>query len=790
MTGPLADLRVVDLTDNLGRFASKLLAEAGASVVRVAGRGAPGAPMTNPEAASLGGVLDWWYDGGMARVELDLDTPGGADAYRRLAGAADLVIESEAPGRLEQLGLDHRHLVEANPRLVQVSLTPFGRTGPWSNWAGSDLVAGALGGVLSITGLPDEPLNSYGGQNHHFGGFMAAISGLAGVRAARRDGHGQLLDLSLHEVVTGSIENLLMQYLYDDVLPMPKVAERQGSLHWLRVYQVAPARSGYVMITPTPGAEPLVDWMVESGIESAQPFVGLPVVDLLARADELMAAMREFLLTDDAGTLWTEAQARHIAFGEVQSVAQAADNPQYSFRELYRTVPLASTGGEPAGEVRLPARLVRYSASPIGQPRPPRPDPVDLDEILTAWPPRPAPGPTPDPAPGETPKPLDGVRVLDLSWVLAGPFATRILGDLGADVVKVQHEARATLVNLPDYPYYAVWNRSKRSATIDLKHPEALAVIRSLVEASDVLVENYSSGVLSRLGLGWEDVLEWNPRLVYVSMSGPGHEGPWKDVISYAPTIHALCGLTHLTNPEGRGDVGCGFSLNDHAAGFASAFSILAALEHVERTGVGQYVDMAQLEIGTYLLGPAMIDYFNNGREAQPMGNRDGLADLVPNDVYPTVDGFVAVTANHDAMWRSLADIIGADSSWDIETRRTERAEIDRLIRTWAASRSAVDAASELQEHGVAAGQVQTSDDLVRRDPQHQARQFFRSAEHPVFGERLHDRFPGLWSASGDLSPYQLSPAYLGEANFEVWGELVGLDAGEVAEGIASGLFT
>src|SRR4051794_10091131 len=158
-SGPLAGLRVVDLTDDSGRFATKLLAESGASVVRI-GRGTPGPDMRAPEAAARGGLLDWWYDGGKQRVVVDLDTDAGRRAYTALAGAADLVIETEAPGRLADLGLDHADLIGANPGLVQVSLTPFGRTGPRASWQTTDLVSAALGGVLSLSGLPDEPVNS------------------------------------------------------------------------------------------------------------------------------------------------------------------------------------------------------------------------------------------------------------------------------------------------------------------------------------------------------------------------------------------------------------------------------------------------------------------------------------------------------------------------------------------------------------------------------------------------------------------------------------------------------
>ncbi|MEL6984055.1 MAG: CoA transferase, partial [Actinomycetota bacterium] len=607
----------------------------------------------------------------------------------------------------------------------------------------------------------------------------AAICGLAGVRAARRDGAGQLVDLSLHEVMAGSIENLIMQYVYDDVLDFPKVAGRQGSLHWLGLYEVTPARTGNLMITPTPQAETLIDWMVERGIREAEAFVGLTVEELLGQVPELMAAIEQFCLTGDASELFSEAQKRHIAFGEVQSVAQVAINPQFEHRQLYSDIDVA---GDTEPPVRGPWRLVRFSETPVPVPAGLAENPTQPATIADRWQEATTPGSgadlgsekdeanaMPDASAGGQPRPLDGVRVLDLSWVLAGPFATRLLGDLGADVVKVQTEERATLVNQPTYPYYQVWNRSKRSVTIDLKHPDNQAVVRRLIEQSDVLVENYSAGVLARLGLDWDQVRAWNPRLVYVSMSGCGHDGPWKDIISYAPTVHAVCGLTHLTNPPGRGDVGCGFSLNDHAAGFGAALSVLAALEARERTGEGQYIDMAQLEVGAFLLGPALVDHFATGRTAEPAGNVDGLADVVPNEVYLGADErFVAVTATDDAMWARLADAIGLDHTesarlGSVEARRVDRTAVDRHLAAWCRARSAGEAMTLLQEAGVAAGVVQDAADLVEGDPQLQDRQFWQELDLAEFGPRITDCFPARWSAT-ELGPTQPAPAYLGEA--------------------------
>jgi crotonobetainyl-CoA:carnitine CoA-transferase CaiB-like acyl-CoA transferase len=788
--GPLADLRVLDLTDELGRFATKLLAEAGASVVQAGPRVEAGRPMADPKVASRGGLCDWWLDGGKIRLAEPGDAARHRDEVLALARHADLVIDSRAPGALARQRLDYAELSAVNPALVQVSLTPFGLTGPRAHWKGSDLVAAAMGGVSSLTGPPEKPLNSWGRQNYAFGGFAAALCGLSGVWSARRTGRGAHVDLSLQEVVAGSLENIFFQYWFDDLVPLPKVAPRQGSLHWAGLYKVVPAKTGSVMITPTPVPEPLFQWMAEDGFAGAKEFLGLEALELIPRVAEIMQMISEWTLGHDASTLWEEAQRRHIAFGEVQSVAKVAQNPQFAHRGFFRDVDWDGP------EVRRPGYLARLSGTPIPAPKPPPAGPTPLEDVLAEWARDDAEqnDPLAGGAPGDR-KPLEGVKVVDFTWVLAGPFATRMLGDLGADILKFQTEERATQVNKDDYPYYYCWNRSKRSVMLDMKHPDALGVIRRVIEQADVIIENYAAGVLARLGLDWETVHGWNPRIVYVTMSGCGHDGPWRTIISYAPTVHALSGLTYLTNPADRRDIGPGFSLNDHAAGFAAATLVLEGLLARDRTGEGQYIDLAQLEVGSYLIGPALLDYFANGHETEPAGNADAFVDQVPNETYPCTGGeWVAVTARDDAEWQALCQVIGrADLASEpslrtVEGRVARRGEVDAAVAAWCASRSAENAMTTLQEGGVPAGRVQDAASLSA-DPHLAARGFLREfPDHPHFGTRPFDRFPALWSTSS-LEPYLRSP-YFGEHMFEIYSELAGLSEAEIAEGIGNRLFT
>lgn len=801
-TGALGGLRVVDLTNDHGRFATKLLAEFGADVLAVSPTSNPGLPLADQPA----GVATWWYDHNKRRAPLDLDTDAGRDAYRQLAAHADLIVETEQPGRLAELGVDYEQLAPHNPTLVQVSITPYGRTGPKAHQAATDVTLAASSGVMALTGLSDRPLATWGAQSANYAGFYAAVTAIACHLAARRTGHGTHVDLSIHEAITGSIENLFLQYFFDDVLPYAKIAPRQGALHWLRAYDLAKCADGHVLITPTPTPEILFDWMAETDADAVSAWRDLDPGETLGVIDEVMDAVRRWVAPQQMASLWTEAQRRHVAFGGVLDIDEVCRNPQFAHREFFVEMGFAQAGHAEAGPrpVTMPARLARLTGTAEGRGTvarvAPAGDDTPLDEVLAAWAQHaassghPADGTADEAAdpPAGRDLPLRGIRVADFTWVLAGPFATRLLGDLGADVIRVQTEERSTIVNSPDFPYYFVWNRSKRSASLDVKHPDGLAAARRLIEQSDVLIENYSAGVFARWGLTPEVVAEWNPRLIYVSMSGCGHDGPWEHIISYAPTVHAVCGITHLTNFADRGDVGPGYSLNDHLAGFAAATATLAALAERERSGKGQYIDLAQLEVGTYCIGPAIVAQTAGEQPPMPAGNADGVFGYAPNDVYRCADGFVAVSVADDHQWHQLVAVVGSDrlvaSEFDdVAGRRAHRAVIDEVLSEWCGARVRAEAEATLLAAGVPAAAVADADDLANC-AQHAGRGFWADVDHGIFGQRTVDSFPALLDGKR-LAAERLSPLYLGEHNFDVWCDVAGYSFDEVAAGIGDGLF-
>ncbi len=392
--------------------------------------------------------------------------------------------------------------------------------------------------------------------------------------------------------------------------------------------------------------------------------------------------------------------------------------------------------------------------------------------------------------------PLDGLRVLDFTHVLAGPFATRIMGDLGADIVKVGSISRPG--NIPGNAYYTMWNRNKRSLALDMGTEQARAVCRKLCERADIVIENFSVGVLDRWGVGYEAVSEASPGVIYIAMSGVGTGGPWSDFVTYAPTIHAIAGLTYLTGVPGHEPIGIGVSFNDHLAGLHATVAAMSALEARRESGRGQLIDLSQFEVGANLNGLALFDYFANGRVAEPGGNRRPYEAVAPHDCYPCAgdDRWVAIVATSDAQWRALRTVIG-DPAWAAEPR-FESAEgrvaniddLDAGIAAWTATLTAEQVQALCQAAGVPAGVVQDGADLVERDPQLRHLGFLAQTDDPgPEGVPLPiDALPLHFSRT-PVARYR-APRALGADTADVLSQWAGMSAQEIAAGEASGAFS
>jgi len=395
----------------------------------------------------------------------------------------------------------------------------------------------------------------------------------------------------------------------------------------------------------------------------------------------------------------------------------------------------------------------------------------------------------------EDPRPLDGIRVLDFTHVLAGPFAARILADMGADVVKVVSARRPG--NTPATAYYRMWNRNKRSLALDMSTDRGRAIARALAERADVVIENFSPGVLDRWGMGYDAVAAVNPGVTYVQMSGMGDEGPWRDFVSFAPTVHALAGLTYLTGVPGRQDIGIGVSFNDHQAGLHAATVVLACIEARRRTGRGQRVDFAQYELGVALTGAALLDYHANGVAHAPAGNLNRYETAAPHDTYPCAgdDRWVAIAVSSEEQWAQFRAALGSpewarDPRFQTAAGRLEHsAELDPLISDWTRAREAYEVQALLQAAGVPAGVVQTGHDLVHNDPQLAHSGFFTATEDEgaYEGTTPVDRLPLHFSRTP--ADRYFAPRAVGADTVAILDEWLDMPEEELRKAEAAGTF-
>ena len=404
--------------------------------------------------------------------------------------------------------------------------------------------------------------------------------------------------------------------------------------------------------------------------------------------------------------------------------------------------------------------------------------------------------------------PLEGIRIVDLTGMLAGPYATRLLADMGAETIKVESLRRYDLTRGPvqgdararvypdgdpgDHPtdrssYYNEMNRNKLGITLDLQTDRGREIFLRLVAESDVVIENFSAGVLERLGLGYETLHEARADIVVVSMPAFGNSGPWRDGVAYGNTMEALAGFASVNGyPDGL-PITTSFTYGDPVAGVHAAFATLAALEHRDRTGEGQFVDLSQLETLVQFLGVSVLDYSMNGRLQERTGGRD--PHRAPDGVYRCRgdDSWVAISIGDDDEWLALSALIGRDDLCDVSTseRLERRDELDEAIELWTSNLDRVDAMNTLQSAGVTAAAVLNAPGIAA-DPQVAERGYLEEISHPQAGTYA---YPGLPWHMSDIDRAIRTPApTLGEHNGRVFGELLGMSDQELATMEAEGI--
>ena len=373
---------------------------------------------------------------------------------------------------------------------------------------------------------------------------------------------------------------------------------------------------------------------------------------------------------------------------------------------------------------------------------------------------------------------LEGIRVVDFTWALTGPIASKHLSDLGAEVIKIETNVRLDLQRTgSSWGSFNQHNSGKLGITVNLKKPRGLELVKQLIARSDIVVENFAGGSLEKMGLGYEVCRELKPDIIMVSSCMQGQTGPFARHPGIGFRLTALSGFNHITGWPDR-EPGWLGAYTDFIAPRFIILAVMAGLEYRERTGKGQYLDTSQFEGGIQFMAPLLLDYSVNKNEVNRMGNRCEYA--APHNAYRCTgeDRWCAISVFTDEEWKSFCGVVGPSLAEDsrfatLAARKENEEELDVIINRWTSVRSAEDVMNSLQAAGVAAGVLQTGEDLMENDPQMKARGFFRTIEHPEVGH-----YRANSGAHFNLSKYrydlQRAPL-LGEHNEYVFKEIVGI---------------
>lgn len=395
---------------------------------------------------------------------------------------------------------------------------------------------------------------------------------------------------------------------------------------------------------------------------------------------------------------------------------------------------------------------------------------------------------------------LDGLKVIDLTWNVAGPVSTKCLADHGATVVKLESHKKVDL--LRTYPPYgggkpginrstfgATFNSSKKSVGIDINNPKSRRVIDKVIAWADVIVENFSPQAVARWGLDYESAKKINPRIIMVSASLQGQTGPYARQPGLGTMMEAAAGFTELLGWPDRAP-SVGFAYTDYAAPWYIASAVLAALDYREREGHGLYFDLSQLEASLSYLSSYLLDYSANGRVATRAGNQHPRH--APHGVYRCAgdDRWCAIAVTSEDEWAALCQAMqlpewcktGEYSTAEVRKRRED--ELNAQVEAWTTTYPRDELFALLQRHGVPSGPVENGQDL-HEDPQLAHRGYFRKVKHAEMGEIIQDSVPYQFS----VTPGNVSAApCLGEHTFEFVSEVLGFAAEEVAEMIGEGV--
>ncbi|MDO8634958.1 MAG: CoA transferase [Dehalococcoidia bacterium] len=821
----LSPYQVLDLTDKNGHFCSKILADLGADVIKIEPPGGDPARNVGPfyrDRPHPEHSLTWWaYNTNKRSITLNIESPGDKDKFRQMASRTHFVIESFPPGFLDNIGLGYSTLRQLNPGLILISITPFGQTGPYKDLKASDIVLMAMGGQMFSAGDPDRPpVRISVPQAYQLACAHGAAASMIALNYRLRTGQGQHVDVSAQAAVARllAIEYSIWEF-------NKELSQREGALrplgNGLKFRLVWPCKDGTVTFRfgiggHLRGVLPLVSWMVSEGKAGLLEKVNWEALrkptTITKEIESWQSIFADFFLCHTKTELYEGALQRHIPLFPVSNLTDIIHDHQLEARNHWVTVEHPELGSS----FTYPGSPTRISLTPWQiKSRAPLPGehnqevfseleatalhnktnestvskPNQLKELNQ-------PNKLND-------KALEGLKVLDFTWFLAGTLVTKYLADFGAQVLKIESpsnfdQTRASPPFKDGKPglnrsaSFRFYNSSKKSVSINLSNPRGKDIVLKLAKWADVVVENFTPGVIARLGFDYDTLRQVNPKLIMLSTTNQGQSGPHSKHPGFGWNLSGLGGFNHFSGWPDREGVEPNAAYNDFATPWFAVVAILGALDYQKRTGKGQYIDLSQYEAGLSYLSVPILDYTVNGREGTRQGNYSNHA--CPHGAYPCrgEDRWCVISVLTEPEWKIFCTTIG-NPHWasdirfnSFESRKKHEEEMDRLISAWTLEHFAEDIMARLQKAGLAAGVVQNARDLLEKDPQLQHRGFFQRLNHPDMGMVYHMGWPVEFSHT----PYQLTCApLLGEHTELVCREILKLSEDEIKELKAAGAF-
>ena len=808
--GPLSGVRVLEFGEHISApYAARVLAELGADVIKIenlagdcARRNGPfldGLP--DPESSGLFHALNFEK----RSFTFDPGDPQSALALEALLAEAEIFITNLGYDQREAMGLDWTTIGARHPDLVALSVTPFGDSGPYAQAPGCALTAAALGGATWAVGLPERaPLSPPFDVADYQAGIHAASAAMAAYYARINGAKGQVIDISAADVIASYVAaNSSFYSAFGHA--WHRCGRKASGSGGTYPYGIFPCKDGAVVLI----GRSKQDWESLLGGLGSPGWASDPRFEdprEIARSftTEVDSLLQPLLLEHTVAELVALGEEAKVAIAPVLSIAEVLELPQFLERNLFAddyqvgghqvsmpTSPLFALRGSGPRVLRQASEQgVQITQAKFDKPKQRSPDPSARSTQGA----------------GRGAGPLSGVRVIDLSWVWSGPYATAILADLGAEVIKIEHRDRLDNARLRGRPlkdgkpapgpveeispYFHQNNRNKLSVTLNIKDPDGARLLRELIAESDVVLNNFTAGVLERVGLSYERLSEGHPGLIMLSMTAAGSTGPLRDIRGYAPIMSALSGIESLVGYDDERAIGMmTFALGDPNAGIHAAGAILGALIGRARTGEGLDIDLSQTEAMVGVVAEAAMYLQLTGDD--PSGRGTDHPQYCPHGIFPCAgdDSWLALAVAGDAEWERVAEVLGEPIEGDPrfaheDGRRANRDALDTAIAARTASFDRDELVGRLRAVSVAAAPVLELAEL-QEDPHLRDRGVFAVVDHQITGPGTLATLP--WIMSATPPAITRSAPLVGEHTHEVLQKTLNLTPAEIERLEASG---